>query len=461
MSNENRFPKNLILFFVLIVFSILFQELTKPYLYDIIVKIRQSIHSSDSGYLILAAMSSCILFAVPNLFLYLGYEYLLKFIGQWFKIPLMPHNFILVICFVASKYITSLLFFQHIEMIVSLVGLMVTLFFVYLTKHDTGSILPRFFIGFQVFFFSQWLNVMPLFSGLMSGTSDIPVSIKITSDYLGNTYILNSIGFTFIVPMLLSSAMTAMIFRMYMTNLSIAEENYQRAIALETMQNKIMDNRIYQEINTLAHDLKTPLATIRGLASLLAMAKDVNKIETYGNRIDHAVVKMSEMISSFLYGTSRQWIEVAALISYIRAQIPVEDEHIHFITVIDDHLPDVYVNKIRVARALVNLIENAILAQNVEKEKNIRLEVKKDTDYVEIKIIDNGIGIAESDLDKIWLIGYSTNNTTGLGLPFAKQTIDENDGTIDITSQYGVGTEVTVKLPIFEKGEYLCPIQNP
>lgn len=460
MSNENRFPKNLILFFILMISSILFQELTKPYLYDIIVKIRQSIHSSDSGYLILAAMSSCILFAIPNLSLYLGYEFLLKFLGQWFKIPLMPHNFILVICFVASKHIASLFFFQHTEMIVSLVGLMVTLFFVYLTKHDTGSILPRFFIGFQVFFFSQWLNVMPLFSGLMSGTSDIPVSIKIASDYLGNTYILNSIGFTFIVPMLLSSAMTAMIFRMYMTNLSIAEENYQRAIALETMQNKIMDNRIYQEINALAHDLKTPLATIRGLSSLLAMAKDVNKIEAYGNRIDHAVVKMSEMISSFLYGTSRQWIEITDLISYIRAQIPVEDEHIHFITEIDDHLPDVYVNKIRVARALVNLIENAILAPNVEKEKNIRLEVKKDSEYVKIKITDNGMGITESDLNKIWLIGYSTNNTTGLGLPFAKQTIDENDGKIDITSQYGVGTEVTVKLPIFEKGEYICPIQN-
>ncbi len=460
MPSENRFPKNLILFLLFILFAIIFQEITKPYLFDIIVKIRQSIHSSDSGYLILAAMSSCILFAVPNLLFYLGYEFLLKFMNQWVELPLLLHNIIVLVCFVASKYIASLFFFQHTEMMVSIIGLMVTLFFVYLTKHDTNSILPRFFIGFQVFFFSQWLNVMPLFSGLMTGTSDIPVSIKIASDYLGNTYILNSIGFTFIVPMLLSSAMTAMIFRMYMTNLSIAEENYQRAIALESMQNKIMDNRIYQEINALAHDLKTPLATIRGLASLLAMAKDVSKIETYGNRIDHAVVKMSEMISSFLYGTSRQWIEVTDLISYIRAQVPVEDEHIHFITVIDDHLPDVYVNKIRVARALVNLIENAILAPNVEKEKNIRLEVKQESDYVMIRISDNGMGISESDLNKIWLIGYSTNNTTGLGLPFAKQTIDENDGNIEITSQYGVGTEVTVRLPIFEKGEYSCPIQN-
>ncbi|GAU78464.1 sensor histidine kinase KdpD [Fusibacter sp. 3D3] len=450
-------PKYMRCFLILLALAVILPELTETYFFDIIVQIRQSIHSGDSGFLILAAMASCILYTIPNLLFYLSFECLLAYVNSRIAFSLKVHNLILGFCFVLGKTAWSTLLHQPSELVTSLVALWITLGLVYLTKHKARIMMPRIFIGFQVFFFSQWLNVMPIFAGLRTGTSDIPISIKIASDYLQNTYILNSIGFAFIVPMFLSSFMTAMIFRMYMTNLSIAEENYQRAIALETMQNKIMDNRIYQEINALAHDLKTPLATIRGLSSLLALAKDVDKIETYGNRIDQAVVKMSEMISSFLYGTSRQWIEVSALISYIRAQIPVEDEHIQFTTAIEDNIPALYVNKIRVARALVNLIENAILAPCVTNEKVIKLNIFKALEDVVIVIQDNGMGIAEVDLNKIWQIGYSTNNTTGLGLPFAKQTIDENEGTIQIESQYGIGTQVIVKLPIIEKGEITCP----
>lgn len=450
-------PKYMRAFLILLALAVILPELTGTYLFDIIVQIRQSIHSGDSGFLILAAMASCILYTIPNLLFYLSFECLLAYVNGRYAFSLKIHNLLLVFCFVLGKTVWSALFNQPLELVASLMALLITLGLVYMTKHKVRVLMPRTFIGFQVFFFSQWLNVMPLFSGLHTGTSDIPVSIKIASDYLNNTYILNSIGFAFIIPMLLSSVMTALIFRMYITNLSIAEENYQRAIALETMQSKIMDNRIYQEINALAHDLKTPLATIRGLSSLLALAKDVDKIETYGNKIDQAVVKMSEMISSFLYGTSRQWIEVSALISYIRAQVPVEDEHISFKADIEADLPALYVNKIRVSRALVNLIENAILAPDASDEKIIELKIFRDLDYIVIVIKDNGMGIAKVDLNKIWQIGYSTNKTTGLGLPFAKQTIDENEGVIQIESQYGMGTQVTVKLPIIEKGEITCP----
>ncbi|HPD01256.1 MAG TPA: ATP-binding protein, partial [Acetivibrio sp.] len=65
-------------------------------------------------------------------------------------------------------------------------------------------------------------------------------------------------------------------------------------------------------------------------------------------------------------------------------------------------------------------------------------------------IRDNGVGIEEANLIKIWDVGYSTNNTSGLGLPFAKRIIEDNAGTIDIMSQKGSGTTVTIFLPSVE-----------
>jgi signal transduction histidine kinase len=185
----------------------------------------------------------------------------------------------------------------------------------------------------------------------------------------------------------------------------------------------------------------------------MAMTKDISKIENYTERIDQAIGKMTEMISSFLYGTSRQTIEISNLISYIRAQIPVENELIKFNTDIEENIPPVYVNKIRIARALVNLIENALLAPNSEPEKKIEMKISSHFEFVRIKISDNGMGVSDQDIDKIWIIGYSKNNTTGLGLPFAKQTIDENNGRINLQTTYGKGTTVIVDLPISNKKE--------
>jgi signal transduction histidine kinase len=81
--------------------------------------------------------------------------------------------------------------------------------------------------------------------------------------------------------------------------------------------------------------------------------------------------------------------------------------------------------------------------------KLINFGVKPVERGINIIAEDNGIGIKESDLQRIWEVGYSTNNTSGLGLPFAKNILDENEGTIEIESKVDVGTKVTIFLPSF------------
>ncbi|MDF2671851.1 MAG: hypothetical protein K0R09_116, partial [Clostridiales bacterium] len=114
---------------------------------------------------------------------------------------------------------------------------------------------------------------------------------------------------------------------------------------------------------------------------------------------------------------------------------------------ISDELPDIYVNKIRIARAIINILENAIIVPHKKLYKHIIFEVKPVDNGISIIVEDNGIGIEELDLPLIWEVGFSKNNTSGLGLPFAKQIIEDNEGTIGVKSKPNQGTTFTIFLP--------------
>lgn len=423
---------------------------TEGYWFDILVHIREAIHSGDSGKLVLASASSSVLMAVPDASLCLA---LLVMSGSLWqeRSDRFKRYMSVILSYLAIMWLLSIGFGMPWEPVTSMTALAVTVFLIEWSQQHHNNLMPSVLIAIQVFFAAQWFNVMPVFKAQAIGFTDIPVSIKIVGSYLNGQSVLNYMGLSFVIPLVFSSVMTALLFRTQAQNIRIVEESYEKARALETMQAKVMENRLYQETNALAHDLKTPLVTIRGLNSLLGLSKDLSKIESYSERIESAVSKMNEMISSFLYGTSRQTMDVDTLLNYIRAQIPIEDDALQVTFYVADGLPMIHINKVRVARALTNVLENAMLAPHTTPEKKIFIRVEARDEWILIHIIDNGLGIPEEEIDKVWLIGHSSKNTSGLGLPFAKQIIQENDGTIVLESKLGVGTKVTISLPAVMK----------
>jgi signal transduction histidine kinase len=117
-------------------------------------------------------------------------------------------------------------------------------------------------------------------------------------------------------------------------------------------------------------------------------------------------------------------------------------------------LPPVTVDRTLFARALTNVIENAIHAMPGGGRLAISSGTTRDRPGVVVEIADTGMGMDDEALRKIFEPYFSTKATgTGLGLTIAKRNVELIGGTIGVQSQRGVGTAVTITLPISKQKE--------
>lgn len=115
----------------------------------------------------------------------------------------------------------------------------------------------------------------------------------------------------------------------------------------------------------------------------------------------------------------------------------------------------VEVNEIRFLRALINLIENSYHALEPDREGDICVLVTLDAGSpnrdVCFQVKDNGKGIPAENLNSIWEDGFSTRNSHGLGLSFVRQVVEQNQGSIEMTSEVGKGSVATIQIPESEE----------
>jgi signal transduction histidine kinase len=109
-------------------------------------------------------------------------------------------------------------------------------------------------------------------------------------------------------------------------------------------------------------------------------------------------------------------------------------------------LPAVLVDPTLVARALANIIENALHA--MPGRGRLTLTSRVEDDVVAIRIEDTGVGMDEDALGRVFEPYFSTKTTgTGLGLPIARRNVELSGGSIAVESEKGRGAAVTMRLP--------------
>ncbi|MDA8228166.1 MAG: HAMP domain-containing sensor histidine kinase [Desulfitobacterium hafniense] len=301
-------------------------------------------------------------------------------------------------------------------------------------------------LGMKLLVFSQlifgvtWLNQVPYLTRYGFGQGSLSSKVKQAAVQMGFGEVLalyaNVLFFIFV-----ASAITLWVYLiLYMEKWAISQE-------LHRAQLEAQESRSGREVLHLVHDLKTPLAAIEGLVSLMEIRWPDPKMQEYCHAIYGSIHSMSKMVSEILYEDQKDWCEVKELIDYIRASHFSGTNLSMEIEMQGDPHISVYINKIRMTRAIINLIDNALDA--VQDQENARVVLRTNTlkNEVKIEVEDNGCGILPEKIKKIWKIGYSTKNHPGAGLAFVRQVAEGHGGTVNIESKVGQGTKVWLTLP--------------
>jgi nitrogen fixation/metabolism regulation signal transduction histidine kinase len=110
-------------------------------------------------------------------------------------------------------------------------------------------------------------------------------------------------------------------------------------------------------------------------------------------------------------------------------------------------LPPVFVDRTLIARALANIVENALHA--MPGRGTLTLDGSATPTEVTVKVRDTGVGMDEEALARVFEPYFSTKTTgTGLGLPIALRNVELNGGIVEVESRKGEGTAVRMKLPV-------------
>lgn len=299
----------------------------------------------------------------------------------------------------------------------------------------------------QLLLGSYWLDLCPFLDRFGPGRDEIAVSIKLAAVYLKSVPVMNFISMSFFIPLVITAISTSVLINNHYQQLKRIREAKAQEEELQKYRLQSVQARSLQEMHSLVHDLKTPLTTIGGLSSLLEMKYGrEQKDSEYFRRIERSVNNMNEMISEILYEKTRRLIPVPELVNYVRAQVVPEKLEQEITFSVPEDLPPVLVNRVRFARALVNLLENAMEATRGVAGGRIDIGARCESGAVCFYVSDNGAGISPENLDRIWVTGFSTRNTPGLGLPFVKKVIEDHGGTIEVESEVGKGTTFKIYL---------------
>jgi len=130
--------------------------------------------------------------------------------------------------------------------------------------------------------------------------------------------------------------------------------------------------------------------------------------------------------------------------------------NIEYELIIPKELPTVSLSANRIKQVLINLFTNAIKAMSGGGRLVVEASVCEDACFVQIAITDTGTGIPPTVLPRVFDPFFTTNQTgegAGLGLSVSYSIIKRHGGTIGVTSEVGVGSTFTVRLPVRQKEE--------
>lgn len=222
-------------------------------------------------------------------------------------------------------------------------------------------------------------------------------------------------------------------------------------------------------VANVSHELKTPVGALCLLSEALQEASDDPvTVHRFADRMHHESSRLAKLVTELIELSRLEAAEPVAEPSTVsvrdvlteaidRTRLAAEARHI---AVISDADVGAYVagNRAQLVTAVVNLLDNAIAYSPEHTEVSVTARLRRAADIgdiVEITVTDQGIGIAEMDLERIFERFYRADPArsratggTGLGLAIVKHVAANHGGRVSVSSNAGHGSTFTLCLPI-------------
>ena len=243
------------------------------------------------------------------------------------------------------------------------------------------------------------------------------------------------------------------------TDGKVSQERLEAQNEELTKINQELDQFVY----SISHDLRAPLLSIQGLLELVEL-----DIGGQSNGVEQGNGVYLKMISESVTRLDHTILEI---LNYSRnARLDVHPVEFNFRTFVADLVADlgnlrpevaidvqwkgsemVRLDEVRAGVLFKNILSNALKysKQDVD-DANVIVDVHVEPDQCSVSVTDNGLGIAEEHLQKVFDMFYRATQRgagTGLGLYICKEIVDKLNGTLSLESTLGEGTTVTFTLP--------------
>jgi len=242
------------------------------------------------------------------------------------------------------------------------------------------------------------------------------------------------------------------------------EDAYEMMLARrEVTQKTIALEKAYTELEkfvySASHDLRAPLVSIKGIIKLARAENNAAKVPEYLDMIDRSVLKLDSFVQNIIhYYQNNRREEIISLVNL--AQMTDDTiEHlrhyegasrIQFNNLVDKSI-QLQMDELRMKVVLNNLVSNAVKYANPGQDiPTVTIEGRKSAGRTIIKVSDNGLGIEEENLPKIFDMFFRSSTKqigTGIGLYIVREAVDKLGGKINVSSRLKEGTTFTIEIP--------------
>lgn len=219
-------------------------------------------------------------------------------------------------------------------------------------------------------------------------------------------------------------------------------------------------------ISLMSHELRTPLTSINGFAELLSTDKEIpEQAREFVEIIANESQRLSRMINTFLAVTQLERKDKQEVLkiplkvndvvkdTLMNLQPEAKKKRIRLVENPAQRLPPVAADKSLITQAVRNLVSNAI--KYSPERTTVTISTALEAETVRVSVEDRGYGIPPEAVDRVWEKFYRVvregqekdEESTGLGLSFVREVIEQHGGNVEVESEVGKGSKFSFTLP--------------